>query len=198
MTSYFMSLWSTAQVTGLTCNFTLKCTISQDTFWPNSGAWRRSWLAHSAWQSGVVRICAPRASPRSAKFSWSVKGNLCRCDSLQMLGQGRLGCQAAVSSALSACKLCSQKPPFAPEFARGSYLLSFTLSVKFKRNQKETQSKARLGPSEFHLTSPRKSYPRVLLKHCPGSHAIQHKSSSAVQKGLPAPWEGHEPFSRLK
>lgn len=94
---------------------------------------------------------------------------------------------SSVSSALSACKLCSQKPPFAPEFARGSYLLSFTLSVKFKRNQKETQSKARLGPSEFHLTSPRKSYPRVLLKHRPGSHAIQHKSSSAVQKGLPAP-----------
>lgn len=98
MTSYFMSLWSTAQVTGLTCNFTLKCTISQDTFWPNSGAWHRSWLAYSAWQSGVVGICAPRASPRSAKFSWSVKGNLCRCDSLQMLGQGRLGCQAALSA----------------------------------------------------------------------------------------------------
>lgn len=64
-----------------------------------------------------------------------------------------------VSSAFSACKFCFQKPPFAPEFARSSDLLSFTLSVKFKQNQKETQSKTHFGPFEFHLASTWKKYP---------------------------------------
>lgn len=121
MTSYFMSLWSTAQVTGLTCIFTLNCAISQDAFWPNSGAWRRSWLAYSAWQSGVCRNMRTTSKSEVCKvfLKRQRKPLQVRFSSDARAGQAGVP-GSSVGSALSACKLCSQKPPFAPEFARGS------------------------------------------------------------------------------
>lgn len=81
-------------------------------------------------------------------------------------------------------QVCFQKPPFEPEFARGSDLLSFTLSVKFKQNPKENSNQNPfwtfwVSPG-FYLKEP----PSVPLKLYPSLHATQLKSNSALQKGL--------------
>lgn len=194
MTSYFMSLGSTAQVTGRTRNFTLtQCrSAAQDlagllglTIW-------RCWNVCTLLGGG-----APRASSRSAKFSWSVKGNLCRCDSLQRLGQGRLGCQAALSA--QHFRHASFAPKNLPlrlslqEVHISWVSLWVSSSNRTKKKLKQSLLWTLWVSPDFSL----KELPPCSLETSPCSHAVQLRSSAAVQKGLSAPWEGHEPFCRL-
>lgn len=132
----------------------------------------------------------PLASPRSAGLYRSAEGILCRFGSLQRLRQGKPRCQsAAPSQHFQPASFASKNLPLSLSLqdVHSSWV---SLWVSSSNNQKETQSKACLGPFEFQLASTWKNDPSVLLKYCPGSHAIQLKSSSAVLIGLPIPWKG--------
>lgn len=140
---------------------------------------------------------APLASSRSAKFSWSVKGNLCRCDSLQRLRQGRLGCQAALSAQHF------RHASFAPKnLPLGLSLQEVHISwvslwvSSSNRTKKKLKAKPALDPLSFTWLLPERATP-VFSWNIAQVRMQFNACSSAVQKGLSAPWEGHEPFCRL-